>query len=764
MPRNLTISQTGSGPNSTNPFVPAPADADISAAVFNSLAGNVTLTATNDIDTTNNTATTIGTAAQTSVTLTALQNVSIGGPIRLTAGPLNLTATNGSIQLGNTISVGGNTLNLNAGTTITQSGGGITAGTLTGSAMGSTSLTSSGNAIATLGSFMVGGDFSLNDSVALTLASSIDTSGHALALTALTLSGSASITTGSATLTTTGAGASTLAGDISTSSGLTISDQGAFTASGQITGAGGLTKMGTGTLTLSTANTYSGGTSIKAGRLVEAGTGDALGSGDVSISSDAVLELNNTSADVVFQRGATFTGAGTIQKTGSGTVAFGYNGPSVNLSLSQGGLIDVEEGTLVGSTSDGGYFTGNKAGLFIAEGAEFAGVEGAIIVDGLNGAGTLSGGFQGRGSTTIGVADGDGSFSGTIQDSDASTRSILSLTKMGAGTQTLSGSNTYTGGTSLNGGTLELGRLTSAGTGNITFGAGVQILRLDTAGTLDNQIDDLGAGDAIDLQTIARIGATLNTATSGNVTTLTVFDGTDTNILTVENAANGFRYALGSDADSATIILEEVPPAPPNPPTPAGPTPGPDNLTGTEAADTVSLLAGNDTYSGLGGNDLIYGNQGNDTLYGNEGNDTVYGGQNNDRLIGGQDSDRLYGNLGNDRLYGNNGNDRLYGGQGNDYLVGGDGADILVGGLGNDILIGGAGADRYVFTPDPGAVDLIRGFSTAEGDRLDLGGQDYTERYAGDGDAILTLSGGSQVRLDGVTQQEFGNGAGYFVG
>ena len=189
----------------------------------------------------------------------------------------------------------------------------------------------------------------------------------------------------------------------------------------------------------------------------------------------------------------------------------------------------------------------------------------------------------------------------------------------------------------------------------------------------------------------------------------------------------------------------------------------------TERADLVSLdsqndtffaYGGNDTVSGLGGNDVLFGNLGNDVLFGNLGNDTLYGGQGNDTVFGGQNDDAVLGNLGDDVVLGNLGNDGVFGGQGNDTLFGGQGNDLLSGDLGNDVLSGDLGADRYLFGAGSGA-DLILGFSQGQGDRLDFAGQTYTLGSAGNGDALLSLSGGGTVQLAGVTAA--GLGAGFLV-
>lgn len=64
-------------------------------------------------------------------------------------------------------------------------------------------------------------------------------------------------------------------------------------------------------------------------------------------------------------------------------------------------------------------------------------------------------------------------------------------------------------------------------------------------------------------------------------------------------------------------------------------TPDPENLTGTQAADTLVGGGGNDTLDGLDGNDLLSGGADDDLLLGGRGDDTLDGGSGNDVLNGG---------------------------------------------------------------------------------------------------------------------------------
>lgn len=209
------------------------------------------------------------------------------------------------------------------------------------------------------------------------------------------------------------------------------------------------------------------------------------------------------------------------------------------------------------------------------------------------------------------------------------------------------------------------------------------------------------------------------------------YSGDDTLDLTVDDQVYGAALT-----DSATIGITILPPV--------GPTPGPDNLSGTAGADTLAGGQGNDTLSGGAGDDTYIFNLGdgvdtiNDLSLAGESNGLQFGTGIDPAVmtlsydggvlvlnLGGGDQIRL-SNFSNTDVYGAHavetftfadgtvltyaqlidrgfdlvgtaGDDVIIGTNGVDRIVGGDGNDIINGGGGDDILDGGLGDDTYYF-------------------------------------------------------------------
>jgi autotransporter-associated beta strand protein len=272
-----------------------------------------------------------------------------------------------------------------------------------------------------------------------------------------------------------------------------------------VAGTTGLTKSGPGSLVLSGANTYSGTTTVGNGTLQISGQPYFNIGRTTSIASGAVFDLsnsNNTFASLM--PSSTITGAGTFRLSGNSTLNQDLNGVSgtrLTIAMLSGGLIDLQDSSRL---TNGGWqelnWSGNLADMNIASGATLDVWDGQdVIIDALTGSGTVDKLHTGNSPRLlkVGVDNGSGTFSGTITNA---TGGQLAFTKAGSGTQTLSGTNTYTGNTTVEDGTLSIAPGGSLRFFPITNGqtnslSGSATATLSYLGTLDL---DLSAADTTD--------------------------------------------------------------------------------------------------------------------------------------------------------------------------------------------------------------------------------------------------------------------------
>lgn len=286
-----------------------------------------------------------------------------------------------------------------------------------------------------------------------------------------------------------------------------ISGGGALTVRG---GSGGASAASSGNrFMVSGANTYSGGTLVESGKL-QLGHVSAAGSGAITLggaaTGTAVTQLrvgaNIANAIVVSSAApASPAGIGTYNSLQvlSGPLQIGraleINGASDRLTWSGPGAVwsgsgDITIATGLGGnhrvTHDGvantwtGDMTINASAVFQPGHAATLGAANSLTVngtfqinnvpqtiDGLSGSGVVRN-VVGANTLTIGAGGSGGSFSGAIQNGSGT----LTLVKTGAGTQILSGANTYTGATTVSAGTLLVnGTHAAAGLINVSAGA-----------------------------------------------------------------------------------------------------------------------------------------------------------------------------------------------------------------------------------------------------------------------------------------------------
>ena len=262
-----------------------------------------------------------------------------------------------------------------------------------------------------------------------------------------------------------------------------------FTGSGSIAGPTALTKYGAGSLTIENANSYSGGTTLNAG-ILNINNPTAIGTGLLTINGGTI---DNTSGAAIvmtannpqqWDEDFTFTGTNNLDM-GIGAVAIGGSGTDRIVTVSGGtlavgeirtfshGLIKQGPGTLV-AACDGINYTGIGLGdgsglagvLNVAAGTlqmnRSTGASGDFTAAGITGTGTITNGAPIARWFVCNPTSGTVDFAGTLTGGGTG---ALGFFKNGAGTQILSGTNSYTDPTTIGGGELVIsGTNSSAGT------------------------------------------------------------------------------------------------------------------------------------------------------------------------------------------------------------------------------------------------------------------------------------------------------------
>ncbi len=362
-------------------------------------------------------------------------------------------------------------------------------------------------------------------------------------------------------------------------------------------GAVSVVKSGSGTVVLNGTNTFTGGLVMNAG-VVQVGNSNALAGGTVAFASgtSATLRLNGNNATISGLTTSTSTvgtpivenananaGVLTVNKTsGSSTFAGvlqqGTGAGSFSLvKTGAGTLVLSGANTYTGSTTvNGGVLqagiasVANVSGPFGNNSAIIMGnVAGAILdisltttrIGSLTGGGTTGGNVV-LGASTLVVGEDNtspGAYAGVISGTG-------DLVKLGSGTLTLSGVNTYTGSavsnpsrnTTIRAGTLVVAAAAPSGSAGALGNSTTAVLLGDTTGSANASLLTNGAftvGRAITVQTgnsgLIRLGGNQTTGTSlytGNIVL-----GKD---LTLTSAAGGqvdFTTGVISGAFNLTV-------------------------------------------------------------------------------------------------------------------------------------------------------------------------------------------------------------------
>jgi len=325
---------------------------------------------------------------------------------------------------------------------------------------------------------------------------------------------------------------------------------------GVISGTGSLNKSGSGTLTLGGNNTYTGATQINGG-VLQMGIENALSTGTaVSLNNGSAFDLQGYNQNI----GALSDNVGGTRVTlGTATLTTGNEGTNTIydgiISGDGGSLVKVGTGTFTlggantytGATQiNGGVLQMNtNNALSIATAVSLSSGTTFDLQSNNQSIGSLSGvaGSSvtlGGAKLTVGNDDTSTTYSGSISDGGNGG----SLVKMGTGTFTLAGHNTYIGATRIKDGVLQMGTENA-----ISQNSDVS---LSNGSTFDLQGYNQGIGSLSD--NVGGTSVMLGTATLtvGFNNGMTSYDGTISGAGSLKIDGGGTLQLGGSSGNSYT--------------------------------------------------------------------------------------------------------------------------------------------------------------------------------------------------------------------
>lgn len=249
---------------------------------------------------------------------------------------------------------------------------------------------------------------------------------------------------------------------------------------GAFSGGGSFSKTGTGMLTIGTTNSsYSGSVNIGGGTVVM-NTGTSFGSGAITLSGGSTMNMPGGANPVSITGSVTVPAGENVNITsayvgngGYGNFISGDSTSVINFNGNQSfggsttsqfsaftGTVNIASGNIRFSVNGSGNTYGSLNPNFIINGTlQPRNMGNTIILGALNGSGQLAGPQTtntGSGSTVynIGGKNQDAIFTGSIVSNINSAGSLICFNKLGTGTQTLAGNNTFGGTNAVLAGTL----------------------------------------------------------------------------------------------------------------------------------------------------------------------------------------------------------------------------------------------------------------------------------------------------------------------